>query len=156
MVKFSHVSSIFFANILHSISFFAAGPTGRKWKCWGRRNWNCKLSGLSNVVEFLRVLARSPAMKNHPVTMTVMRILQLIGEPNTCEHFFQIFWYLWQYDLKMLTRKCDVLSDPNWNPPYQSFIKILCEALKNGSLVMLNASRETFTYLTFLGSPKDK
>ena len=29
-------------------------------------------------------------MKNHPVTTTVMRILQLIGEPNACECALQI------------------------------------------------------------------
>ena len=29
-------------------------------------------------------------MKNHPVTTTVMRILQLIGEPNACERALQI------------------------------------------------------------------
>ena len=46
-------------------------------------------------------LPRSPGMKNHPVTTTVVRILQLIGEPNTCERALQMFWYLWRYDLKM-------------------------------------------------------
>ena len=65
-------------------------------------------------------------MKNHPVRMTVMRILPLIGEPNTCERAWQMFWYLWGYDLKMLTRKCDVSSDPNWNPPYQSLLYRFC------------------------------
>jgi hypothetical protein len=42
-------------------------------------------------------------------------------------------------------------SKPNRNPPYQSFIRILSQALKDGSLVILGTSRETFSDPTFFG-----
>ncbi|KAM3707323.1 hypothetical protein ACJW31_02G016200 [Castanea mollissima] len=36
-------------------------------------------------------VAKEPGVKNHPV---MMRILQLIGQPNTCERALQMFWFL--------------------------------------------------------------